>query len=63
MKTKKAFILLNCLEPKTLPNLSNYDIVCAIDGAYNHLEKNNIIHPYYMCINEKIITVELSETL
>ena len=43
MKTKKAFILLNGSEPSTFPNLTNYDIVCAIDGAYNHFEKNNII--------------------
>lgn len=43
MKTKKAFILLNGSEPANFPNLSNYDIVCAIDGAYNHFEANNII--------------------
>ncbi|MBI9042379.1 thiamine diphosphokinase [Lutibacter sp.] len=43
MKTKKAFILLNGLEPSVFPELSQYDVVCAIDGAYNHFEKNNII--------------------
>ena len=43
MKTKKAFILLNGAEPSVFPELSQYDIVCAIDGAYNHFEKNNII--------------------
>ena len=43
MKTKKAFILLNGLEPAIFPNISEYDIVCAIDGAYNHLKKNNIL--------------------
>lgn len=43
MKTKKAFILLNGAEPSIFPELSTYDIVCAIDGAYNHFEKNNII--------------------
>lgn len=42
MKIKKAFILLNGLEPAVFPNLSEYNIVCAIDGAYNHFEKNNI---------------------
>ena len=42
MKTKKAFVLLNGSEPSSFPNLTNYDIVCAIDGAYNHFEKNNI---------------------
>ena len=43
MKTKKAFVLLNGSEPSKFPQLSSYDIVCAIDGAYNHFEKNNII--------------------
>lgn len=43
MKTKKAFVLLNGSEPLTFPQLKNYDIVCAIDGAYNHFEKNNIV--------------------
>ena len=43
MKTKKAFILLNGSEPLTLPNLASYDIVCAIDGAYNYFEANNVI--------------------
>jgi thiamine pyrophosphokinase len=43
MKSKKAFILLNGSEPLTFPNLSKYDIVCAIDGAYNYFEANNII--------------------
>lgn len=43
MKTKKAFVLLNGSEPSIFPNLSEYDIVCAIDGAYNHFETKNII--------------------
>ena len=43
MKLKKAFILLNGSEPDTLPDLSEYDIVCAIDGAYNFFETKNII--------------------
>ena len=43
MKLKKAFILLNGSEPKALPDLSEYDIVCAIDGAYNFFETRNII--------------------
>jgi thiamine pyrophosphokinase len=43
MKTKKAFILLNGSEPNQLPDLSNYNIVCAIDGAYNYFEEKNII--------------------
>jgi thiamine pyrophosphokinase len=43
MKTKKAFVLLNGSEPLTFPDLTNYQIICAIDGAYNFFEKNNII--------------------
>lgn len=43
MKTKKAFLLLNGETPKKIPGLSNYDIICAADGAYKYLEKNNII--------------------
>ncbi|MFD0761266.1 thiamine diphosphokinase [Lutibacter aestuarii] len=43
MKTKKAFLLLNGDAPKEIPNLSYYDMVCAIDGAYNHFEANNIL--------------------
>jgi len=43
MKTKKAFVLLNGAEPSVFPDLTIYDIVCAIDGAYNHFEKNNIV--------------------
>jgi thiamine pyrophosphokinase len=43
MKTKKAFILLNGSEPKQFPDLSNYELVCAIDGAYNYFEAKNII--------------------
>lgn len=43
MKTKKAFILLNGSEPKIFPDLSQYEIVCAIDGAYNYFEANNIV--------------------
>ena len=43
MKTKKAFILLNGAEPAIFPDLSIYDLVCAIDGAYNHFEAKNIV--------------------
>ena len=42
MKTKKAFILLNGQQPLKLPDFNNYDIICAIDGAYNYFETNNI---------------------
>lgn len=43
MKAKKAFILLNGSAPSYLPDLSEYEIVCAIDGAYNYFEANNIV--------------------
>ena len=43
MIPKKAFILLNGAEPSVFPDLTMYDFVCAIDGAYNHFEKNNIL--------------------
>ena len=43
MKQKKVFLLLNGEVPKTLPNLSDYDLVCATDGAYHFLEENKII--------------------
>ncbi|MFK5958721.1 MAG: thiamine diphosphokinase [Lutibacter sp.] len=43
MKTKKAFILLNGSAPSNFPDLSQYDIVCAIDGAYNYFEAKNIV--------------------
>ena len=42
MKTKKVFLLLNGEKPKKLPNSSNYDLVCATDGAYQYLKENNI---------------------
>ncbi|MCF6168254.1 thiamine diphosphokinase [Lutibacter sp.] len=43
MKSKKAFVLLNGEKPTAFPNLSNYQIVCAIDGAYNYFLEKNII--------------------
>ena len=42
MKTKRAFILLNGAEPAIFPDLSIYDLVCAIDGAYNHFKSKNM---------------------
>lgn len=42
MKVKKAFLLLNGEAPKNLPNLQGYDLVCAIDGAYNYFKKFEI---------------------
>ena len=43
MKLKRAFVLLNGAEPSIFPDLSNYDIVCAIDGAYNHFASKNLV--------------------
>ena len=43
MKQKKVFLLLNGEVPKMLPDLSDYDLVCATDGAYHFLEENKII--------------------
>ncbi|UMB53731.1 thiamine diphosphokinase [Lutibacter sp. A64] len=42
MKTKKAFILLNGSQPLSLPDLTKYEIICAIDGAYNYFKANNL---------------------
>lgn len=39
---KKAFLLLNGEPPKQLPDLTNYYFICATDGAYQYLKKNNI---------------------
>ena len=38
----KVFLLLNGETPKELPILSNYDVICATDGAYQYLKENNI---------------------
>ena len=42
MKTKRVFLLLNGEKPKNLPTISDYDLVCATDGAYQYLKENNI---------------------
>jgi Thiamine pyrophosphokinase len=42
MSTKTAFLLLNGQAPKTLPDLSKFDVVCATDGAYNTLKEHQI---------------------
>lgn len=42
MMDTKVFLLLNGETPKELPNLSTYKIICATDGAYHFLKKNNI---------------------
>ncbi|TMM32105.1 thiamine diphosphokinase [Polaribacter aestuariivivens] len=43
MKTNRVFLLLNGEKPNQLPNLSNYDMICATDGAYQYLKNNEII--------------------
>ena len=48
MKSRKIFLLLNGEPPKELPDLSNYDLICATDGGYHFLEENNII-PGFVC--------------
>ncbi|MDV7187650.1 thiamine diphosphokinase [Lutibacter sp. TH_r2] len=66
MKLKKAFILLNGLKPKVFPNLDNYHFSCAIDGAYNHFEANNIVPDLvtgdFDSINSVPTTVEVINT-
>lgn len=42
MESKKALLLLNGAPPKKLPDLSNYDLVCAIDGGYNFFKQQKI---------------------
>jgi thiamine pyrophosphokinase len=42
MKAKKVFLLLNGDSPKKLPDLSDYKIICATDGAYQFLKENDI---------------------
>jgi thiamine pyrophosphokinase len=43
MNIKKVFLLLNGETPQTPPDLTKYDLICATDGAYQYLEKNNIV--------------------
>ncbi|AUC86240.1 thiamine diphosphokinase [Polaribacter sp. ALD11] len=47
MKTKKVFLLLNGEKPKKMPDVSNYDIICATDGAYQYL-KDQEITPHFI---------------
>ncbi|WP_397445794.1 thiamine diphosphokinase [Polaribacter sp. R77954] len=43
MKTKKVFLLLNGEAPNQVPNTSNYDVICATDGAYQYLKDHKIV--------------------
>lgn len=40
--TQKVFLFLNGKPPKTLPDLSDYDFICATDGGYHTLQKSGI---------------------
>lgn len=42
MNNKKVCLLLNGEAPNEIPNVSNYDVICATDGAYQYLETNDI---------------------
>lgn len=42
MKSNKVFLLLHGEAPNRLPNISNYNFICATDGAYDYLKKNQI---------------------
>jgi len=42
MKTPNVFLVLNGEKPTKLPDLTNYDLVCATDGAFNFLKEQNI---------------------
>ena len=43
MNTEKVCLFLNGEQPKSIPDLENYKMVCATDGAYKFLEANNIV--------------------
>ena len=42
MKKGNVFLLLNGELPNKLPKISNYEIICATDGAYQYLKEHNI---------------------
>ena len=42
MNKGTVFLLLNGESPEKLPDFSNYEVICATDGAYHFLEKNKI---------------------
>ena len=48
MKQKKVFLLLNGEPPRTLPDIADFDLICATDGAYHFLAENNIL-PNLVC--------------
>lgn len=48
MNNKKVFLLLNGEMPQELPDVSDYALICATDGAYHFLEANKIT-PHFIC--------------
>ncbi|MFV0541579.1 MAG: thiamine diphosphokinase [Aestuariibaculum sp.] len=48
MNAKKVFLLLKGEPPKVVPNLSDYNLICATDGAYGFLKSKNI-KPHLIC--------------
>ena len=42
MNYQKAFLLLNGVQPKKIPNLDDYGLVCGTDGAYKTFKVHNI---------------------
>ncbi|MGJ8745498.1 thiamine diphosphokinase [Polaribacter sp.] len=42
MNKGNVFLLLNGESPEKLPDFSNYEVICATDGAYQFLEKNKV---------------------
>lgn len=42
MKKGNVFLLLNGETPKKFPEFSNYEIICATDGAYHYLNEKDI---------------------
>ncbi len=47
MKNGKVFLLLNGETPQKIPELSDYEIICATDGAY-HFLKEKMITPHFI---------------
>ncbi|MEP3836073.1 MAG: thiamine diphosphokinase [Algibacter sp.] len=47
MNTKQVCLFLNGEHPRSIPDLKNYKMVCATDGAYSFLKANNIV-PHFI---------------
>lgn len=43
MNPKKVFLLIDGERPEKLPDLSDYDLVCATDGAYRFLLEEEVV--------------------